>query len=117
MKEIQNIKLPEIEKEIEENGTESEVLRSYKRERLLAVLRKANISADDDQELIDIYEAALEVSDRGWTIFHSRDVDEIYVNNYNREWILSWNANMDIQLCLDFFAIITYISYNWILYN
>ena len=32
------------------------------------------------------------------------------VNTYNPEWVSSWNGNMDIQLCLDFFAVITYIS-------
>ena len=39
-----------------------------------------------------------------------RDVSEIWVNNYNPEWLLAWNGNMDIQLCLDYFAIITYIT-------
>jgi hypothetical protein len=32
------------------------------------------------------------------------------VNTYNPEWISAWNGNMDIQLCFDFFAVITYIS-------
>ena len=35
---------------------------------------------------------------------------DLWVNNYNAEWLLAWNANMDIQICLDHFAIITYIS-------
>ena len=34
----------------------------------------------------------------------------MWVNNYNPEWMLAWNGNMDIQLCLDFFAICTYIT-------
>ena len=34
----------------------------------------------------------------------------MWVNNYNPEWIRAWNGNMDIQLCLDFFAICTYIT-------
>ena len=34
----------------------------------------------------------------------------MWVNNYNPEWILAWNGNMDIQLCLDFYAICTYIT-------
>ena len=34
----------------------------------------------------------------------------MWVNNYNPEWILAWDGNMDIQLCLDFFAICTYIT-------
>ena len=34
----------------------------------------------------------------------------MWVNNYNVEWIRAWNGNIDIQLCLDFFAICTYIT-------
>ena len=56
------------------------------------------------------YHNALGVSENGYRIILKRDVAETMVNNYNPEWILNWNANMDIQLCLDFFAIITYIS-------
>ena len=59
---------------------------------------------------IEVYKDALEVSSTGYTIVHERDIDEIYINNYNPGWIRSWNANMDLQLCLDFFAVITYIS-------
>ena len=50
------------------------------------------------------------VSINGYRVIHKRDVDEIFVNNYNPEWIHSWNANMDLQICLDYYAIITYIS-------
>ena len=70
----------------------------------------AGIDGEKDDDKIEVYEKALEVSQVGYKVIHERDVDEIYVNNYNREWILNWNANMDIQLCLDFFAIVTYIS-------
>ena len=35
---------------------------------------------------------------------------ETMVNTYNPEWICAWNGNMDLQLCLDYFAVITYIS-------
>ena len=42
-----------------------------------------------------------------------RDVDEIWVNNYNPEWILAWNANHDLQPVLDFFAVITYVTDYW----
>ena len=42
-----------------------------------------------------------------------RDVDEIYVNNYNPEWLEAWNANLDIQPVLDYFAVITYVTDYW----
>ena len=34
---------------------------------------------------------------------------ECFINNYNKEMILAWDANMDIQLALDPYAVITYI--------
>ena len=39
-----------------------------------------------------------------------RGVDETRVNLYNPEWIKCWNGNMDIQPCLDYFGIITYVT-------
>ena len=56
------------------------------------------------------YEKALSVSSVGTTIVMKRAVDEIYVNNYNPEWIRAWNGNMDLQVCLDYHAVITYIT-------
>ena len=110
MKVIKRIRCTEIEQELEENDENSELIEKYKKERLVALLTKANIGGDNDEQMIAIYEDALKYSEFGWTLYHARDVDEIYVNNYNNEWISCWNANMDIQICLDFFAIITYIS-------
>ena len=57
-----------------------------------------------------LYYEALGVSKKGKIIILKRTVQEMWVNNYNPEWILAWNGNMDIQLCLDFFAICTYIT-------
>ena len=80
------------------------------RDRLICLLRKAGLNEETDREMLDNYHKALSVSEYGYRIVHKRDIDEIFVNNYNPEWILSWDANMDIQLCLDFFAVVTYIS-------
>ena len=74
------------------------------------LLRKAGIGGETDDDMIAIYEKALAISEHGYRIILKRDIDEIYVNNYNAEWILNWNANMDLQICLDFYAIIIYIS-------
>ena len=30
--------------------------------------------------------------------------------NFNEKWIRAWNANMDIQICIGFRAVITYIT-------
>ena len=60
--------------------------------------------------ILDQYEEALSVNKKGYTIHYKRDVDETMVNTYNPEWIVAWNGNIDFQLCLDYFAVITYIS-------
>lgn len=39
-----------------------------------------------------------------------RDITETNVNNYNGEWIRAWSGNLDLQVCLDFFSVITYIT-------
>ena len=109
MKKIQAIRASEID-DLIEKGESSEKFKDYKEERLLALLKKAGIFGKDDREIKDIYEEALSINVAGYTIIHERDVDELFVNNYNKEWIINWNGNMDIQLCLDFFAVITYIS-------
>jgi len=98
-------KLVQLENELEEFN-----IHSLLRERLIAILHKAKFSTSSDEEMLKSYEKALGISLQGYKVIHKRDVDEININNYNPEWIHSWNGNMDIQLCLDFFAIITYIS-------
>ena len=66
--------------------------------------------AEDLKSSRELYYEALGVSKKGKIIILKRTVQEMWVNNYNPEWLLAWNGNMDIQLCLDFFAICTYIT-------
>ena len=73
-------------------------------QRIDELLKVANINS------YTLYEDALMLSSTGYTPYLKRDVDEITVNFYNSEWIKAWNANMDIQLCLDYYAIISYIT-------
>ena len=56
------------------------------------------------------YYESLQYSDQSYTVHYKRRVSEINVNTYNKEWIRAWNANMDFQICLDCYAIITYIT-------
>ena len=56
------------------------------------------------------YYEALQHSKTGACIILKRQPNEAYINNYNPEWIKAWDGNMDISACLDFFAIITYIT-------
>ena len=67
------------------------------------ILQKARVGKTE-------YYEALEVSQTGAYIILKRKVNEIDINNYNPEWLKAWDGNMDITPCLDFFAIITYIT-------
>ena len=70
---------------------------------LMDILRGADISKSD-------YYKALQASETGACVILKRKVKEIYINNYNSEWLKAWNANLDIAICLDFYAIVTYIT-------
>ena len=56
------------------------------------------------------YITALSTSKSGYSVVQKRDLDEIYINSYNIEWLRAWDGNMDIQVVLDFFAVITYVT-------
>ena len=85
-----------------------------KREELDEYIHKNSISIEKILKLANVSEAeyyqALSISLSGTSIILKRQPSEIYINNYNHEWILAWNGNLDIQICLDFFAVVTYIT-------
>ena len=57
------------------------------------------------------YKIALKISfTGGYKIVLKRHIKEILVNSYNPNWSLAWDANLDLQICLDYFAVITYIT-------
>ena len=58
----------------------------------------------------DAYVEALKTTNRGYSVVFQRDIDEIYINPYNVEWMRAWDANLDLQPVLDFFAVITYVT-------
>ena len=62
----------------------------------------------------DDYITALKMTRKhGSTVLLQRDIDEIFVNNYNPEWLVAWDANLDIQPVMDYFAVITYVTDYW----
>ena len=67
------------------------------------VLTKAKVTEPE-------YYKALETSERGANVILKRRVNEIFTNNYNKSFLIAWDGNHDIQLCLDFFGVITYIT-------
>ena len=85
-----------------------EVLESLSEEELETttiqeVLTKANVTHCS-------YYEALETSLTGATVILKRKVCEVNINNFNSEWLKAWDGNMDLSVCLDFFAITTYIT-------
>ena len=57
----------------------------------------------------DAYHSALAISTKGKIVILKRNLNELYINNYNRKWLLAWNGNMDLQFCCDSYAVVTYI--------
>ena len=63
-----------------------------------------------DEQMLAKYKKYLQFSSTGYRIIHQRDIDEVFVNNYNPEFLHCWDGNCDLQITLDHFAIITYIT-------
>ena len=86
---------------------QSEDLQNYeknRKERILCVLQLAGVTEAE-------YEIAIKESSRkGVNVVLARDIHEIFVINFNSEWLRAWDDNLDIQICLDFFSVITYIT-------
>ena len=91
----------------------------WKRRRLLHVLKTAELftileideSENQAEELLlEIYHRILGFSNKGFSVFLVRDVDEIFVNKYNPEWLTVWSANLDFSPVFDFYGIISYVA-------
>ena len=57
----------------------------------------------------ELYHEALSLSKKGKVVVLKRRPNETHINNYNKQWLQAWNANMDIQFCCDTYAVVTYI--------
>ena len=55
-------------------------------------------------------QAVVEQPRKGSEVLLRRDIDEIFINNYNPEWIVNWNANIDLSPVYDYFGTITYVT-------
>ena len=88
------------------------------RERVKARLDEAIREGWDIFDLLDevdisiksYVEDCLEVSERGAQVVLARDPSEAYVNNYNEIYLYAWRANIDVQICTDAYAVVSYIS-------
>ena len=72
-------------------------------ERIKMVCKMAKVPYND-------YVKALGVSLKGYSVIFARDIDELYSNPYNEEWMRAWDGNLDLQPCLCYFSVSTYIA-------
>ena len=66
------------------------------REKRIKMLLKA--AGYDTEEGWNLYMCALSCAKRGYSVIIGRDIDEVFVNSYNPEWITAWQGNLDIQV-------------------
>ena len=57
-----------------------------------------------------VYHYALSVCSKGTKVVLKRRLQDIFVNNFNADWMVAWDGNMDIQPCFDYFSVVTYMT-------
>ena len=85
-----------------QNETKEEYT-ANREKRIKQMCQLADVSYDE-------YIKAISTSKTGYTVVLQRDLDEVYINPYNTEWLRAWDGNMDIQMTTTFHAIVTYIT-------
>ena len=115
---IENLKLFQSQYGEKAREQESELF-SWEEKRLLSVLKKAELDRlfqidsgepEANNRLLGLYHHYLSFSMKGFSMVLKRDVDEIFVNKFNPEWLGVWNANLDFSPVFDFYGIITYVA-------
>ena len=103
---------------------DEKIFRKEKAKKILSVAKELLESPDIDENMTfdkyletigahdDEYHEAISIMEKGHQMVLKRSVNERFINNYCPEWSKVWDANIDIQLALDPFAIVTYmVSY------
>ena len=80
------------------------------RERIDKVLKIASVGRDRPITYMEYEMAVLQQPRKGSEVLLRRDIDEIFVNNFNAEWMVSWDANHDVSPVYDYYGTITYIT-------
>ena len=68
------------------------------------------LKIDKPHDILEIYNTAISISEKGRDVVLKRKISERNINNYNPLFHSVWQANTDIQLALDQHAVISYIS-------
>ena len=116
---INNLKYLHEEHKVKLKELESQESK-YLHDRLLQVLKTAKIEKilqideklseeDRDKQLVTEYHKLLSFSVKGYSVVLKRDISEIYINNFNSEWLPVWNSNMDVSPVFDYHAVVVYV--------
>ena len=92
--------MQQYDKDSEAAGTDHQEKRAA---RIKKVCQEAGVNYEN-------YLKALALSGDGYSYHLARDIDEIFINPFNVHWLRAWDGNMDLQVTLDFFAVITYVT-------
>ena len=65
---------------------------------------------EKNSELLRKYHELLSHSMKGFAVVLKRDIEEVWTNSFNHEWLEIWDSNLDMQIALDMYAIVTYIT-------
>ena len=85
----------------------------YKRNIRKRIEEVLKIASAGRKEAITYWEyemAVVQQPRKGSEVLLRRDIDEIMINNYNPEWIVTWDANIDVSPVYDYYGTITYIT-------
>ena len=108
--------LRKVKEVLEDEESISQIMKNHspqdetKEEHRIKIRERIKQLCDLAGVTVGSYYIALSESKSGYALVQRRDLNEIYINSYNPEWIRAWNGNMDIQIVLDYFAVITYVT-------
>ena len=80
------------------------------RKRIEEVLKIASAGRKEPITYWEYEMAVVQQPRKGSEVLLRRDIDEIMINNYNPEWIVTWDANIDVSPVYDYYGTITYIT-------
>ena len=104
------------DKNFKDDMNKKQVMQQHKKnieERIELILEEAGKHDDEIIKYEEYRQAVEQQPEKSCWIHLQRDIDEIFINNYNPEWLEAWDSNIDISLVSDFYGAITYVTDYW----
>ncbi|XP_029976984.1 uncharacterized protein LOC115409845 isoform X4 [Salarias fasciatus] len=87
------------------------------------IIRKVKVALSNEEATFDsvdalfssmgidqsVFEKAMQLTTKKTSVVLKRNVDDVWVNQYNKDLLRCWNANLDIQFVCDAYACVVYI--------